>query len=94
LQLSENGEIIDFLMDDSPDPVAYRISSAHEHDGKVFLGNLVTDFVSYVDLTKLPAFTYPLSNSTLGSWAAHKGSGLKPVADFTAPRSVVTHSVV
>lgn len=35
-------------------PVAYRISSAHEHDGRLWLGALVANFVSYVDLRYLP----------------------------------------
>jgi hypothetical protein len=45
-------------MEDSrdPKPSAYRISSAHEHDGKLFFGNLVANFVSYQDLTQLPPF--------------------------------------
>lgn len=49
--------MLDYLEDSrEPKPSAYRISSAHEHDGKLFFGNLVANFVSYQDLSQLPPF--------------------------------------
>jgi hypothetical protein len=52
LQVSgENGAIMDFLMDPTGSHVSH-ISAALEHDGKLFLGNLAGNYVSYVDLAR------------------------------------------
>eukprot|EP00775_Hariotina_reticulata_P004860 gene4860-5105_t len=59
VKVSSEGEVLEFLEDpprsDHPlsKPNAYRISSAHEHGGRLWLGALVADFVSYVDLRNL-----------------------------------------
>jgi hypothetical protein len=59
------------MMDEAPEPSAYRISSAHEHNGKLFLGNLVTDFVSYVDLKALPPLTHEFQPNNTMRWSEH-----------------------
>lgn len=51
LQVSgETGAVLDWLMDPTGKHVS-SVSAALEHDGKLFLGNLAGDYVSYVDLT-------------------------------------------
>lgn len=61
-------------------PRVYRISSAHEHDGKLWLGNLISNFVSYVDLATLQPKPKPLPET----W-------LPPVQCSTPPCRYVTH---
>jgi hypothetical protein len=48
-QVSGSGEVLDWLMDPAGAHV-HTVSSAVEHDGCLFLGNLAGDSVSYVDL--------------------------------------------
>jgi hypothetical protein len=52
--MSAAGEVLEFLEDSRPRASAFRISSAHEHNGKLWLGALTANFVSYVDLRQLP----------------------------------------
>lgn len=61
-------------------PSAFRISSAHEHNGKLWLGALVADFVSFVDLAQLP----PKPAELPVTW-------VPPVACTTPPCEYVTH---
>jgi hypothetical protein len=57
-QVSPEGDVLEFLEDPQRTdftefPSSYRISSAHEHAGRLWLGALVANFVSYVDLKTL-----------------------------------------
>ena len=84
-QVSPEGEVLEFLEDPgSPPgkgiPSAYRISSAHEHDGRLWLGGLSSHFVSYVDLGALA----PQQDPVPVSWTP-------PVACVTPPCGYVTH---
>lgn len=61
-QVSPDGDVLEYLEDPQRPkgqglPSAYRISSAHEHNGKLWLGALSANFVSYVELDKLPPKT-------------------------------------
>jgi hypothetical protein len=67
-QVSPEGEVLEFLEDpgdpsNKVNPSAYRISSAHEHNGKLWLGGLSSHFVSYVDLTTLPPKPQPVAQT-------------------------------
>lgn len=86
-QVSPDGELLEFLEDpqrpnSDATPSAYRISSAHEHAGRLWLGALVANFVSYVDLRTLP----PKPETIPTTWKA-------PVACFTPPCNYVSKSV-
>lgn len=61
-------------------PSAYRISSAHEHNGKLWLGGLSSNFVAYVDLDRLPPKPAPAPVT----WSP-------PVGCVTPPCRFVTH---
>eukprot|EP00877_Chromochloris_zofingiensis_P013931 jgi/Chrzof1/8792/Cz03g24210.t1 len=52
VKISLDGQVVDFLLDITGEHVS-KISSAHEHDGRLYLGNLVTDYVSFLDLREL-----------------------------------------
>eukprot|EP00882_Tetradesmus_deserticola_P026483 GHRQ01029226.1.p2 GENE.GHRQ01029226.1~~GHRQ01029226.1.p2 ORF type:complete len:114 (+),score=23.56 GHRQ01029226.1:233-574(+) len=59
VKVSPDGDVLEFLEDPQRTkfaefPSSYRISSAHEHAGRLWLGALVANFVSYVDLNNLP----------------------------------------
>jgi glutaredoxin 3 len=47
----ESGAVLDWMMDPTGTHIS-SVSAALEHDGKLFLGNLAGDYVSYVDLQK------------------------------------------
>lgn len=84
MQVSPEGQVLEFLEDPQRDnlhekPSAYRISSAHEHAGRLWLGALVANFVSYVDLRTLPPKPEPIPTN----WTA-------PVACFTPPCEYVS----
>jgi hypothetical protein len=50
LQVSgDDGSVLDFLMDPTGSHVSH-VSAVLEHDGKLFLGNLAGNYVSYVHL--------------------------------------------
>jgi hypothetical protein len=63
-QVSPEGEVLEFLEDPRRPASAYRISSAHEHNGRLWLGALTANFVSYVDLSALP----PKPQETPATW--------------------------
>lgn len=48
LQVSPEGKVLEHLMD-SDGSVVSTISAVTEHKGRLFFGNLVGDFVSYID---------------------------------------------
>uniref|UniRef100_A0A383VRX2 SMP-30/Gluconolactonase/LRE-like region domain-containing protein n=1 Tax=Tetradesmus obliquus TaxID=3088 RepID=A0A383VRX2_TETOB len=65
VKVSPEGDVLEFLEDPQRAsfdewPSSYRISSAHEHAGRLWLGALVANFVSYVDLTNLAPKPEPL----------------------------------
>jgi hypothetical protein len=79
LQVSPEGDVLEFLEDPqrtifSEFPSSYRISSAHEHGGRLWLGALVANFVSYVDLKNLA----PKPQALPMTWTP-------PVGCFTPP---------
>lgn len=53
LKVSESGQLLQWLVDLKGESVS-RISSAHEHGDRLYLGNLAGDYVSYVNLADLP----------------------------------------
>jgi hypothetical protein len=53
LKVSETGQLLQWLVDLKGETVS-RVSSAHEHGGRLYLGNLAGDYVSYVDVVDLP----------------------------------------
>jgi hypothetical protein len=85
LQVTPEGEVLEFLEDPARPrgqgrPSAYRISSAHEHNGKLWLGGLSSYFVSYVDLATLPPKPTPAAET----WTP-------PVRCTTPPCGFTTH---
>jgi hypothetical protein len=65
MQVSPEGDVLEFLEDPQKTsfdqfPSSYRISSAHEHAGRLWLGALVANFVSFVDLKNLAPKPEPL----------------------------------
>eukprot|EP00878_Enallax_costatus_P004230 GHUV01004460.1.p1 GENE.GHUV01004460.1~~GHUV01004460.1.p1 ORF type:complete len:457 (+),score=103.84 GHUV01004460.1:102-1472(+) len=87
VKVSPEGQLLEFLEDPQrpyfhDKPSAYRISSAHEHAGRLWLGALVANFVSYVDLRTLPPKPEPIPTN----WTA-------PVACFTPPCNYVEKGV-
>jgi hypothetical protein len=79
LQVSPDGDVLEFLEDPQKTsfaefPSSYRISSAHEHAGRLWLGALVANFVSYVDLKNLA----PKPQALPMAW-------MPPVGCFTPP---------
>lgn len=60
--MTPDGELVTFLLD--PDgTTASRIASAHEEHGRLYFGNLVTDYVSYIRLEDLPSMAKPVNHS-------------------------------
>lgn len=53
LKVSESGQLLQWLVDLKGETVS-KISSAHEHGDRLYLGNLAGDYVSYVNLADLP----------------------------------------
>jgi hypothetical protein len=49
VQITGDGEVVDFLHDPTGARVAY-VSAASEAGGRLYLGNLVQDYVSVLDL--------------------------------------------
>ena len=75
VKVSPSGEVLETLMDPTGERV-FTVSAATEHGGQLFLGNLMGDFVSVVDLadvassrgtgdTKGRAHTGPTRRETL-----------------------------
>jgi hypothetical protein len=52
VQVSPEGEGLMFLLD-KEGKSASKIPSAHEEHGRLYFGNLATDYVSYVKLSDL-----------------------------------------
>jgi hypothetical protein len=52
VQVSEEGAVQRVLSDPDGSRVAF-VSAAHEHEGGLFLGNLVGDYVSYLPASLL-----------------------------------------
>lgn len=48
LQISPEGKVLEHLMD-TDGSVVSSISAVTEHKGRLFLGNVVGDYVSYID---------------------------------------------
>lgn len=48
LQVSPEGKVLEHLMD-SDGSVANSISAVTEHKGRLFFGNVLGDYVSYID---------------------------------------------
>lgn len=53
LKVSESGQLLQWLVDLKGEVVS-KVSSAHEHGNRLYLGNLAGEYVSYVDLASLP----------------------------------------
>jgi hypothetical protein len=84
-QVSPEGEVLEWLEDPirpagQGKPSAYKISSAHERNGKLWLGGLSSPFVSYIDLKSLP----PKPAAVPESWSP-------PGQCVTPPCRYVTH---
>lgn len=61
-QISGSGEVLDLLHDPQGSHVAY-VSAVSEAGGRLFIGNLVQDYVSVIDLKAV--------GSSVGEGAAH-----------------------
>jgi hypothetical protein len=55
LQVSPEGQPLLFLLDEQGETVS-KVPSAHEQHGRLYFGNLATDFVSYIELDQLDSF--------------------------------------
>jgi len=54
VQVDGSGQVLDFLMDGVGAHVSSVSAVSESPDGKLWLGNLVGSYVSYVDLVTLP----------------------------------------
>lgn len=54
LKVGEDGSLLQWLVDEKGSSAA-KIPSAHEEGDRLYFGNLAGDYVSYIELSSLPA---------------------------------------